>query len=128
MGTFTWPITISGLDGQKSRTVEATVDTGAFFTMLPGNLLRDLGVEQEDTVELELADRRVVERSIGHARASLQSYASGNGDSRTESVITLVIFGDEDAPVLLGAYTLEGLRLAVDPVQQTLVPAHLIMY
>ena len=29
---------------------------------------------------------------------------------------------------LLGAYTLEGLALAVDPTSQRLVPTHLIMY
>ena len=45
-----------------------------------------------------------------------------------ESVTTLVVFGEDDAPALLGAYTLEGLALAVDPVEQRLVPTHLIMY
>lgn len=44
------------------------------------------------------------------------------------SEVTLVVFGEDDAPVLLGAYTVEGLRLAVDPVVQRLVPTHLIMY
>ena len=37
------------------------------------------------------------------------------------SVITLVIFGDEEVLPLLGAYTLEGLRLGVDTVNQRLV-------
>ena len=53
-----------------------------------------------------------------------QAWASVTGDS----VITLVIFGEEDGPALLGAYTLEGLALAVDPVEQRLVPTHLILY
>ena len=53
-----------------------------------------------------------------------QAWASVNGDS----VITLVIFGEDDGPALLGAYTLEGLALAVDPVEQRLVPTHLILY
>lgn len=30
--------------------------------------------------------------------------------------------GEDDAPPLLGAYTLEGLVLAVDPVDQRLIP------
>ena len=38
-----------------------------------------------------------------------------------------MVLGDDDAPALLGAYTLEGLRLAADPVHGRLVPAHLIM-
>lgn len=128
MGTFAWPMTVSSLDGQNSLDVEATADTGAFFTMLPGNTLRQMGVEPEDTVELELAERRIVERGIGHVRVTLQGHAGRNGDSREQNVITLAIFGEDDAPILLGAYTLEGLRLAVDPVHQALVPAHLIMY
>ena len=53
-----------------------------------------------------------------------QAWASVTGDS----VITLVIFGEDDGPALLGAYTLEGLALAVDPVEQRLVPTHLILY
>ncbi len=38
-----------------------------------------------------------------------------------------MVFGDDDT-ALLGAYTLEGLCLAVDPVAQRLVPTDLIMY
>ena len=45
-----------------------------------------------------------------------------------ETEVTLVVFGPDDAPALLGAYTLKGLALAVDPVEQRLVPTHLIMY
>ena len=37
-------------------------------------------------------------------------------------VTTLVIFGDEGTGALLGAYTLEGLGLAVDPVNRRLIP------
>jgi len=37
-------------------------------------------------------------------------------------IITLVVFGEPEAPALLGAYTLEGLRLAADPVSRRLVP------
>ena len=40
-----------------------------------------------------------------------------------ESVTTRVVFGEDDAPWLLGAYTLEGLALAVDAVDQRLTPA-----
>ena len=128
MGTFTWPMTVSNLDGQHSQTVDATVDTGAFFTMLPGNMLRQMGVAPLETVELELADRTRIERDIGHVWVSLQGHADRNGNSRDDRAITLAIFGDDDSPVLLGAYTLEGLRLAVDTVQQKLVPANLILY
>jgi len=42
--------------------------------------------------------------------------------------VTIVVFGEDEAPPLLGAYTLEGLALAVDPTSQRLVPTHMILY
>ena len=65
-----------------------------------------------------LADGRRIEMDYGEARATVDG----------ESVATLVVFAEDDAPALLGACTLEGLALAVDPVEQRLVPTHLIMY
>ena len=41
---------------------------------------------------------------------------------------TIVVFGEDDAPPLLGAYTLKGLALAVDPEAQRLVLTHMILY
>jgi len=45
-----------------------------------------------------------------------------------ESEVTLVVFGEDDGPALLGAYTLEGFALVVDPVEQRLVHTALSMY
>lgn len=36
--------------------------------------------------------------------------------------LTLCIFGDPDTEPLLGVFTLEGLLLGVDPVNQELIP------
>ena len=118
MRTFICPLRISGMDGGQSIEIEATVDTGAAYTTLPASLLRELGVTPVGKRRFLLADGRRLELDFGEARAAI------NG----ESVTTLVVFGEDDAPALLGAYTLEGLALAVDPVNQRLVPTHLIMY
>ena len=118
MGTFQWPLRISSIDGRQSREIEATVDTGAAYTTLPARFLRELGVEPMGTRRLLLADGRRVDMEYGEAKASI------NG----EQVTTVVVFGEDDGPALLGVYTLEGLALAVDPVAQKLVPTHLIMY
>ncbi len=118
MGTFKWPLRISSMDGQHVREIEATVDTGAAYTTLPTRLLRELGVTPMGKRRFLLADGRRIEMDYGEARATVDG----------ESVTTLVVFGEDDAPPLLGAYTLEGLALAVDPVEQRLVPTHLIMY
>ncbi len=118
MGTFTWPLRISSMDGRQSLDIEATVDTGAFYTTLPGRLLRELGVEPVAKRRFLVADGRRVEMEYGRAWATIDG----------ESEITIVAFGEDNAPPVLGAYTLEGLALAVDPSSQRLVPANLIMY
>jgi clan AA aspartic protease len=118
MGTFNWPIRITSLDGEQGRELEATVDTGATYTVLPSSLLREMGISATRQAQFELADGRRVEMDMGEAQVTI------NG----EAVTTLVVFGEDNAPPLLGAYTLEGLLLAVDPVNQRLVPTHAILY
>ena len=111
MGTFNWPIRLDSLDGQRSLDIEAMVDTGASYTIVPARLLRELGVSPIDKISLVLADGRTVEYEMGEARATISG----------RSIPTLVIFGADDARALLGAYTLEGLRLAVDLSQARIV-------
>ena len=118
MGTFTWPLRISGMDGQQTLEIEATVDTGAAYTTLPARLLRELGIAPMGKRTFLVADGRRVSMEYGQAWATIDG----------ESVVTIVIFGEDGAPPLIGAYTLEGLALAVDPTSQRLVPTHLIMY
>ena len=118
MGTFKWPLRISSMDGQRARDIEATVDTGASFTTLPSRLLRELGIQPMGKRGFLLADSRRIEMNYGEARATI------DGDT----VTTIVVFGEDDAPPLLGAYTLEGLALTVDPEAQRLVPTHMILY
>jgi len=80
--------------------------------MVPGPLLRRLGVTPYTRDVFTLADGRQAEHDIGHGWIRV--------DGRT--VITLVVFGEVAAEPLLGAYALEGLRLAPDPVGRRLMP------
>ena len=105
MGTFSQTLRLESIDGERSVEMEALVDTGAFFTLVPAKLLKKLGVEPFDTYTLELADGRLVDHDVGHAVATV-------GERTTP---TLVLFGNDDVEPLLGAYTLEGLLLTVDP-------------
>ena len=118
MGTFEWPIVVGNLDRSSIREIEAMVDTGATYTVLPSALLAEIGIEATRKAEFEFADGTLAELNIG------QAWVSING----ESVITQVVFGEDDTSPLLGAYTLEGLLLAVDPFNQRLVPTHAIWY
>ena len=92
-------------------TVDALVDTGASDSVLPASLLRGLGIEPIDTVTLTLADNteRDYERGI-----ALFTYGP-------RSFPCPVVFGDEGV-VLMGATTLESLKLIVDPVDHRLIP------
>ena len=118
MGTFDVPVEVFSADGQSSVTADATVDTGSFYTCLPSAVLRNLGIAPVGKMRFELADGRVIEDDIGEARISVE------GIQRT----TVVVFAGESSPALLGAYTLEGAGLAVDPINQRLVPITAIRY
>lgn len=111
VGTFRVTIEIGDPAGQHFETVEALVDTGATYTTVPAPLLERLGIAAHVRDTFILADGRRVDRDIGRAWVRV--------DGRAE--LTLVVFGDPETPSL-GAYTLEGLRLAADPVSRRLVP------
>ncbi len=113
MGTFRVQIQIGDPTGQRFESVEALVDPGATYTTLSASLLARLRVVPHSRDAFILADGRRVERDIGRTWIRV--------DGRAE--LMLVVFGDPDTPSLLGAYTLEGLRLAADPVGRRLIPA-----
>ena len=118
MGTFSYSLEIADLDGQNAREISAIVDTGAAYTILPGQMLREIGIEPIGRRRFLLADGSRVDLDYGRAWATIDG----------EREVTIVVFGQNDGPALLGAYTLEGLALAVDPGEQRLVPANMIMY
>ena len=118
MGIFNHSLRLSAIDGQQSMDIDATVDTGAAYTTIPARLLRQLGIAPMGQRLFLLADGQRVWMDYGEARVTIDD----------ESVTTIVVFSEDNAPPLLGAYTLEGLALAVDPLHQRLVPTHLILY
>ena len=115
MGTFSCLIEILSADGSRSETVDALVDTGSTYTCLPATLLHELGDRRHyRRIQSELPDGSIVEDAVGEARIRVE------GIERS----TIVIFAGEGAPAQLGAYTLEGALLVVDPVHQRLAPTH----
>jgi len=112
MGTFKVRVEIGDATGDRWESLEALVDTGATYTMVPAPLLRRLGVYPHTRDVFTLADGRQVEHDIGHGWIRVEG----------RTVITVVVFGDAASEPLLGAYALEGLRLTPDPVGRRLVP------
>ena len=117
LGTFTVSMQVGDLAGQRFVEIEALVDTGATYTVLPEDVLDQLGVEREGQRSFELGDDRIVEYSIGYVRVRL------GGDQS----IVLVVFGPEGTSPLLGATALEHMSLAVDPVHQRLIPVNVLL-
>ena len=112
MGTFSHPIEVFSADGSRSVTVDALVDTGAIYTCLPAPLLRQLGAMPNRRIQSRLPDGSIVEDEIGEVRVRLQGI----------ELTTIVVFDAADLPARLGAYTLTGAALAVDPVERRLIP------
>lgn len=113
MGTFTVKLRVFAEgNGKKPVELDALVDSGAFYSWIPENILRKLRVEPIDTIQGELADGTVVTKKIGEVKIELQD----------KKVTTRVIFGNNETTPLVGAYTLEGLGFQIDPVRKKLVP------
>ena len=85
--------------------------------MIPAEVLESLGFAPKWHSIFELADGRQAEYPL--AEVGLQI----NGDQRT----TVCIFGGPDSEPILGAYTLEGFGLVVDPVNRKPMPARLVL-
>ena len=113
MGTFSVEIEIGNPPREEFVAVEALVDTGAIYTMIPENMLDSLGVARLESDIFELADDSLVEYPIGDAVIRLQ------GRMRTVPVV----FARPDNTPLLGATALEIFRLVADPVNEQLIPA-----
>ena len=115
MGVFYSELTVRNEDGDRSLELEAMVDTGASFTIIPSILLQSIGIRPHRQVSMKPADGSPVEYPLGRAWITL------NG----ETEIALVAFGDDNAQPLLGAHTLETFALTADPYNGRLVPANL---
>ena len=114
MGTFSWTVEVSNLTDETSASVEALVDTGSSFSVLPANLLRGLGVSPDSRSTFEFGDGRRVELDVGQIWVTINE----------RRAITKVVFGEDEATYLLGSHALEGVLLGVDPSAKLLIPVN----
>jgi predicted aspartyl protease len=97
--------------GSRHELRNVLVDTGAELSSVPAPVLESLGIERWKLVRFRQADGSVLERWTGVARVYAADTSTGDD----------VVFGEPTDMVLLGARTLEGLNLRVDPVHKRLV-------
>jgi clan AA aspartic protease len=114
VSTFHVQLEIGGPSRERFETVDALVDTGSTYTVLPRALLQELGVPADRRARFVLADGSEVERQLGRAWVRFEGHEE----------FTLVVFGDD---ALLGAVTLEEFLLAPDPASARLVPVRGLM-
>ena len=116
MGTFYSGCVIENhVDRKKSIHVpKLLVDTGSEYTWISETMLEKIGVtrEKKDLLFI-MANGQQVTRSVGFAIIIVDKYFT----------IDEVVFAEKGDLLLLGARTLEGLNLTVDPRQKKLVAA-----
>lgn len=112
MGAFRVTLELGDLEGRRWEPVEALVDTGATYTVVPASILAGLGMDPEERRPFRLADGRVDDYPLAQARIRL--------DGRMR--FTTVVFGPEGSEPLLGVVTLEEFGLSADPLARRLVP------
>lgn len=112
MGETAVKMKVQSLVNGNSAEVEAMVDMGATYSVVPESILKSLQVKTVDTITIELADGRTIRRDMGSVMVELE------GKLRP----TPVLFGKEGDAALIGLVTLESCGPAVDPVHKKLIP------
>lgn len=102
---------------EVTEKIELLIDSGAIYSVVPTPILERLGIKPLTEQEFRLADGTKIVRKKGIA---LFKYGERIGGAD-------VIFGEEGDTVLLGAFTLEALGLALDPLRRELKPLPMIL-
>lgn len=116
MGTFRVNLWVGNLFTEAGTTVQALVYMGATYSMMPGTVLQNLGIEPVESRVSRIADGSRVEMQTSWARFSAEG----------RNAVARVSFGP-DGVYLLGATTLEDMGLAVDPVDLRLIPQETLL-
>jgi predicted aspartyl protease len=100
-----------------TRELEFLIDSGAIYSVVPTAILVELGIIPLTEQEFRLANGETIVRKKGIA---LFRYGDKVGGAD-------VIFGEPEDSTLLGAFTLEALGLALDPLKRELKPLPMIL-
>jgi predicted aspartyl protease len=114
MGTFFTEVQLAApARPARQEMVKLLVDSGSLYTWVSGAVLRDLGVQPTERRRLLTIEGRTLDRGAAEVLITLEG----------RTLRTLCVFGEPGDRPVLGAYTLEGFGLAIDPVQRRLIPA-----
>jgi predicted aspartyl protease len=115
MGTFRIDVEVENPErpGDRRTLRSVLIDTGAELSWFPAHVLESLGINRRKLWRFRQADGSVLERWSGSAWI----YVAGT--TATDDVV----FGEPNDLTLLGARSLEGLNLRVDPYAKQLIDA-----
>lgn len=114
MGTFFIRCKIENIVDRSQSAImpKMLVDTGSEFTWVPETTLEKIGVQREKKdVPFVMANGQQITRSVGFAIIRYDKHFT----------VDEVVFAEKGDLLLLGARTLEGLSLTVDPREKKLV-------
>ena len=113
MGTFNARVGVSDGNGGTTEWVDALVDTGATYSVLPASMLRErIGVQPKESLEFTFATGEQRLLPVGSAH-----FCVGDREGTSK-----VVFGEE-GQFLLGATTLQELAMIADTSRHRLVRA-----
>jgi predicted aspartyl protease len=114
MGTFFVGALLAATQRPERREpVKLLVDSGSTYTWVAAALLHTLAVVPTERRRVVTIEGQVTERDAAEVLITLEG----------RTLHTVCLFGDAGDRDVLGAYTLEGFGLGVDPVQRKLIPA-----
>jgi clan AA aspartic protease len=102
---------------EKTAEVNFLVDSGAIYSLVPGEILDELGIEPYREMSFSLADGTTLKRKVCSA------YFEYEGEGGPAPVV----YGEAGDEALLGATTLESLGLVLNPFTRTLHPMRMQM-
>jgi len=102
---------------EVTEKLDFLIDSGAIYSVVPTPILERLEIRPLIDQEFRLADGTKIMRKKGIALFKYKDKIGGAD----------VIFGEEGDSILLGAFTLEALGLALDPLKRELKPLPMIL-
>lgn len=114
---FDSTLTVYSPDGARCREIVAPVDTRSYRSIIPAEILRELGIEPLAEGRFNYRDGSILKLPIGWARVALPGKT---GHSH-------VAFGNDPSQTVIGGLTLVELALAADPENKRFVPGELTL-
>ena len=102
---------------EKVAEVNFWIDSGAIYSLVPGEILDQLDIEPYKEMSFSLADGTTLKRKVCSA------YFEYEGEGGPAPVV----YGEEGDEPLLGATTLKSFGLALNPFTRTLHPMRMLM-